>query len=64
MKAGDITSDFSTEISKRVRAELTGEGAMAARLATKIKHALEVSTHMKSSVRGICWRLIVSFPSV
>ncbi|KAG0628953.1 hypothetical protein M758_1G065500 [Ceratodon purpureus] len=41
MKAGDITSDFSTEISKRVRAELTGEGAMAARLATKIKHALE-----------------------
>jgi hypothetical protein len=48
-------SDFSTEISgsKRVRPELTGEGAMAARLATKIKHALEVSVHVKYSVGGI-----------
>lgn len=45
-KAGDNTSYFSTEMSgsKRVGTELTGEGAMAARLATRIKHALEVST--------------------
>ena len=51
MKAGENTSDFSIDISgiKR-RTDLIGEGAMAARLATRIKHALEVSTHMKPSL--------------
>lgn len=60
-KAGDNTPDSSTEISgsKRIRNESTGEGAMAARLATKIKHALEVGTHVKPSQVIFLWGNVI-----
>lgn len=52
IKAEDNISDLSSETCgrKRIRDDSNGESAIAARLAAKIKHALEVSIHVKSSL--------------